>query len=75
MSRLRIERLKSYKNEAGPAGEASSKANLNYWADRAESNSLHPGKSKAGTKADGPGRDDNNHLGGTFMPNVRRTGA
>jgi hypothetical protein len=34
-----MERLRDYANEVGPKGEASSKANLNYWSDRAKANS------------------------------------
>jgi len=44
----RLERLKEYARQAGPAGEAYSKENLNYWSDRATSNSKIAPRAKGG---------------------------
>jgi len=66
----------------GPKGEASSKANLRYWADLAEKNSYH-GEASVGVASGlflNPLADccgvsqgiDKNHTGGSFKPGVRR---
>lgn len=44
----RMERLKEYAAMKGPAGEAYSKENLNYWSDRATANSKCPPRAKGG---------------------------
>ncbi|WP_315737964.1 hypothetical protein [Bradyrhizobium sp. SZCCHNR1093] len=70
----RLERLREYKRKDGPSGESRSQKTLDYWANYASENSLHPGR--RGPKAGGPGRSDKNHLGeDDYMPNVHRTGS
>lgn len=69
----RMERLREIKSgRQGVKGASSKQSNLDAFAARASENSLHPGKSKSGTAADGPGRDDKNHLGSDYLPGVRR---
>ncbi len=69
------DRLRQYANPRSRAnwqGASRDKANLTRWSERAAENSKIAPRARSGSSATSTARADLNHVGGWFMPSVRR---
>jgi hypothetical protein len=70
----RLKRLEGYARPFNAvSGFSSKQKDLNFWRDRASANSYHGKDTGDGPKTKERGTSDLNHVGGSFMPNIRRS--